>query len=369
MKFTVSSLILYNKFKLLIGIVKKNDFLPILDNFLFDIKKNKLKITATDLETTISSSIEIISDITCKIVVPAKLIMNLIKNIKDNLIDFYIKEKIIEIKTTTGYYSFTMQDCEEFPTIPIIHKYDQITINKNKLLYCIKKTIFATSNDELRSIITGVLIKMSNYGMILVATDAHVLVKCVQKDVKLKFQSEFIIPKKSLNLLKNILEKTKDINIIIEYDAENLSFIFEDEILVCRLIDGKFPDYESILPSDNNNVLLVKRVNLLNAIERISIFTNHITKILFCKLSYNKLVVTNDNNESSHRAIEYINCDYNSINMKIGFNSILLKKMVSYFDSEYIIFKIKDHNSAIVLLPENKSEGLVMIIMPTIYNE
>jgi DNA polymerase III subunit beta len=366
MKFTISSFNLLKKLKLLNGMVKNNNVFPILDNFLFEINKNKLIITATDLENTIRTRLDIVSDINCKILVPAKFILSMVNTLKNQKIDFLIKKKIIEIRTQNGFYSFTMPNSDEFPPIPIILKHDEITISKDIFLLSVKSSPILYIKNIIRQLIKGVLIQFSNEGLKIVSTDTLVLTICICKDVIFKKKYEFILPNKSIKLLKNILENTKSINIKIEYDQENLLFNIGDEILISRFIEGKFPDYESILPYDkiNNNLLIIHRITLLKSIERISIFANDITKLIYLKLSYNILEVYTDNPDLSHRAIEYIDCDYNGKEMKIGFHYLSLKNLLLNLSSEYVIFKIYDTNSAIILQPKNQLEDIIMIIMP-----
>lgn len=366
MKFIVSSSELLKELHMLNAVVSSSNALPILNNFLFELQQNELKVTASDLETTLISYIKVSSDTSGKIAVPAKLVTDMLKTFTEQPLTLSLqKEKnILEIKSQQGYYSLAVHKGEEFPKSPLLEEPERLTMKTEVLSKAINQTVFASSSDDLRPVMTGVLFQFGPSGAVFVATDAHKLVKYVRKDLKSDQSIDFILPKKPLQMLKNMLD-TKEVT--IEHNKMNTQFVFDNKTLICRLIDGKYPNYEAVIPKENNKTLIINRVGFLNALKRIMLFSNKSTYQICLQLSGNELEMYAEDLDFSNRAQERLNCDYKGENMKIGFNSKFLIEMLSHLNCEDVLFEMSDPNRAGILKPsENKDEGeeLLMLVMP-----
>lgn len=366
MKFIVSSSELLKQLQTLSALISNNNALPILNNFLFELQENELKVTATDLETTLISYIKVSSDTSGKTAVPAKLITDMLKTFAEQPLTLSLKEdkNSLEITAEQGHYSLAVQNSEEFPKSPVLEEPNRLTMKTEVLSKAINQTLFASSSDELRPVMTGVLFQLGPEGATFVATDAHKLVKYVRKDLKANQITEFILPKKPLQLLKNMLDTGE---VTIEHNEANTRFIFDNKTLICRLIDGKYPDYKVVIPKDNNKTLSINRTGFLNALKRITLFSNKSTYQICLQLSGNELQMYAEDLDFSNKAQERFNCDYKGEDMKIGFNSKFLIEMLAHLDAEDIIFKMSNPNSAGILKPsEDKEEGeeTLMLVMP-----
>ncbi|MEX2380320.1 MAG: DNA polymerase III subunit beta, partial [Vicingaceae bacterium] len=240
MRFIVSSSSLLKQLQNISGVLNTNNSLPILDHFLFEISENKILVTASDLETTISTAIEVEAKEEGAIAIPARLLLDTLKSLPDQPLTFTVEEGegfSIEISSDYGKYRLSGQSADEFPKTPEVEAPSTLEVPGELLFNAIEKTIFASGNDELRPVMSGVFFQLTDEGLIFVATDAHKLVKYERDDVKAKKTADFIMPKKPLNLLKNILSSMDD-QVNIEYNDTNAAFKFENISLICRLIDG-----------------------------------------------------------------------------------------------------------------------------------
>ncbi|MDX1317382.1 MAG: DNA polymerase III subunit beta, partial [Xanthomarina gelatinilytica] len=251
MKFIVSSTYLLKQLQVLGGVINNSNTLPILDNFLFELNNTELIISASDLETTMSAKLEVESDNSGSIAVPARLLLETLKTFPEQPLTFVVEENnTIEISSNHGKYALAYADGNEFPKAVSLEDASSTTITGDILATAISKTIFAAGNDDLRPVMSGVFFQFSTEGLTFVATDAHKLVKYSREDVQASQTTEFIMPKKPLNLLKGILAASDD-EVIIEYNDSNAKFTFENTVLICRLIDGKYPNYEAVIPKEN----------------------------------------------------------------------------------------------------------------------
>ncbi len=372
MKFIISSSELLKKIQLLSGVINSNNTLPILDNFLFDLQDSELTITASDLETTVSSKITVNSESNGKICVPAKLLTDTIKTFPEQPLTIRTKEEenLFEIVSEQGNYSFGLEQGDEFPTTPELEAPSTVKLQGNVLAEAITKTLFATGNDELRPVMTGVFFQLGTDQCVFVATDAHKLVKYTRNDIKADETATFIMPKKPLNLIKNILGNN-DIETTIEYNEVNAKFIFEDTTLVCRLIDGKYPNYEAVIPKENPNTLTINRSAFLSSIKRVSIFSNKTTYQIKLKLAGNQLQLSAEDIDFSNKADERLTCDYNGGDLMIGFNSKFLSEMLSNLNSEDITLEMSEPNRAGIIKPTDgieEGEDILMLVMPVMLN-
>ena len=371
MKFIVSSSLLLKNIQILGGILNTNNTLPILDYFLFEISKNLLKVTASDLESTLSADLEIESNESITIAVPAKLLIETLKTFPEQPLTFNVLENnTIEINSNHGKYALAYAKGDEFPKTLSISDASTSIISSQVLYQAINTTIFASGNDDLRPVMSGVFFQFSNEGSTFVATDAHKLVRYVRTDFKSDKLVEFIMPKKPLNILKGILVNGQyDVN--IEYNESNAKFIFSNLSLTCRLIDGKYPNYEAVIPKENPNILTIDRSIFLNSTKRVSIFSNKTTHQIRLKIVGNELVISAEDLDYSNKAEERLSCNYDGDDIEIGFNSRFLTEMLSNISSDEVKLELSLPNRAGILTPlksDSDAEEITMLVMPVMLN-
>jgi len=376
MKFIVSSSLLSKKLQIIAGVLNTSNTLPILDDFLFDINNNTLIISASDLETTMTTELDIESKDSGSIAVPARLLLDTLKTFPEQPLTFLIDTDSlgIEISSDYGKYKLSGHNGDEFPKIPSADDGDTLDMDCSILARALSKTIFATGNDELRPVMNGVLCELNPDDLTFVATDAHKLVRYRRTDAKSKKSASFIIPKKPLSLLKNVLPEEGDNNsVTIRYNDSNVFFSIEGIELVCRLIDGKYPNYDAVIPKENQNKLNVDRIAFLNCVKRVSIFSNKTTHQVRLKVSGSELQVSAEDLDFANEAVERLTCQYDGEDMEIGFNSRFLMEMLSNLDSDEIVLELSAPNKAGLLsqAPGTASEGedLLMLVMPVMLND
>ena len=371
MKFIVSSASLLKELQKLGGIINSTNTLPILDNFLFEVNKNNLIITASDLETTFSSIINVDSELDSMVALPARLLLDTLKTFPEQPLTFLKTEKnTVEISANNGKYAIAYAGGEEFPKAPQVNDSKTIQIKSNTLHTAINSTLFASGNDDLRPVMSGVFFQFSSEALTFVATDAHKLVKYSRTDIKAEETAEFIMPKKPLQLLKVILHGSEN-DVSIEYNDTNAQFRFGDSTLTCRLIDGKYPNYEAVIPKENPNQMQINRVNFLNSVKRVSIFSNKTTYQIRLKIAGTALQISAEDFDYSNSAEERIDCEYQGEDIKIGFNSRFLIEMLNGLDCNTVKLSMSLPNRAGLLTPlDNTEEGesITMLVMPVMLN-
>jgi DNA polymerase-3 subunit beta len=373
MKFIVSSSILYKELQILGGVINSSNTIPILDNFLFEVDNNKLKISSSDLESTMTSEIDIESQSSDKVAISAKLLIDILKTFSDQPLTFIKTENnTIEISASNGKYSLAYLEGGEFPKqIEILDAHETI-INGIDLGNAINSTIFASGTDDLRPVMSGVFFQFNSESLKFVATDAHKLVKFETSEYNSKEVSEFIMPKKPLQILKGILQ-THDSEITIQHNDSNAKFIFGKSSITSRLIDGKFPNYEAVIPKDNPNVLTIDRELFLNSVRRVSIFSNKTTNQIRIKLAGSLLNISAEDFDFSNRADENLECEYSGDDIQIGFNSKFLIEMLNNLDSETITLSMSHPNRAGIIRPvtekDSSQESITMLVMPVMLND
>ncbi|MBT4678461.1 DNA polymerase III subunit beta [bacterium] len=370
MKFIVSSSQLLKQLQVLGGVINSNNTLPILDNFLFEISENQLKVSASDLETTMSAVVTIESDSTGSIAISARLLLDTLKTFPDQPLTFKTEgDSIIEISSDQGKYDMAYFGGDEFPKSVSLPSPSKTVIPSNILATAISKTIFAAGNDDLRPVMSGVFFQFSSESLTFVATDAHKLVKYTRTDVTADKTAEFIMPKKPLNLLKGVLGGEEDV--IIEYNDANAKFTFENFVLICRLIDGKYPNYEAVIPKENPNKLTVDRASFQNSVRRVSIFSSKTTHQIRLKMAGTELNISAEDLDFSNKADERLSCDYQGDDMQIGFNSRFLSEMLSNLTSSEVLIEMSLPNRAGILTPidgTDEGEKITMLVMPVMLN-
>lgn len=376
MKFVVSSVDLLNHLQSVNRVINPKNTLPILDNFLFGLKEKELEITASDLETTMMTSMELENvDESGSIAIPARLLTESLKEFPDQPLTFDINLDTLSIviSTENGQFTIMGQKGTDFPQIPQIKgdKKSSFEITYEMLANGLNNTFFATADDELRPVMNGIFFELAPDNITFVASDAHKLVRYKREDLKMEMNSSFILPKKPANLLKNIISKDNDGNIMIEFDDKNAFVTLQKYKLVCRLVEGNYPSYNSVIPTDNTNKLIIDRVKLLNTLKRVSVFSNQASNLVKLKLNGNQLTVSAQDIDFSISAYERLSCQYEGDDMEIGFKSLFLIEILSNLKSSDIVMELSDPSRAGLFLPvqkENDDEDILMLLMPMMIN-
>ena len=369
MRFTVSSAELKEQLLIINGAINSNPVLPILESFLFNVDKenNKLHITGTDLETFVSVELDVqASDSGC-VAIPAKILVDTLKQLPPQPITFAIDLETFSttIQSTFGRYEMAGENGDDYPKLPAPDNTDEVEIPAALLLEGINKTMFATSNDELRPAMTGVHIKVENGAIIFVATDAHKLVKYQFKDIATTANATFIVPKKALNLLTKAMSNS-DLSVTIAYSKSNAFFMFGNHQLSCRLIDAKYPDYEAVIPKQNPNTMVIHRTDFLSSLKRIANYANQTTHQVKLHLAESSLTIEAEDLDYSNKATEQLPCNYIGNDMTIGFNAKFLIDMLNVIGAESIRFEFSTPSRAGIMRPEEDeiNEELLMLAMP-----
>ena len=374
MKFIVSSLKLLKNLQALSGVIGSKNTLPILDDFLFQLTENELKITTSDLDVTMSvSMVPDMVDGTGEVTIPARLLLEIMKNFPDVPITIAIDNNTlaVELIAGEGRYKLAGHKSDEFPQLPAMTDTSTWEIPADVLAKGFEKTVFATGVDEIRPIMSGVLMEMNENFLTFVATDAHKLVRYRRMDVKSDMVASFIMPKKPINQLKNILATLADEPVRIEFNKTNASFVFGDYVLICRLIEGRYPNYDAVIPKNNPNQLTIDRQTFLSAIRRVAVFSSKATHQVRLRIAGQELTLTAEDIDFYNEAKERLTCSYQGDDMEIGFNSRFLQEMLANFDSEMVKIEMSAPNRAGIIIPsenENEAEDLLMLLMPVMLN-
>jgi DNA polymerase III subunit beta len=375
MKFVVSSIDLLNHLQALSRVISSKNTLPILDNFLFKLDGKTMEITASDLETTMVTSLELENTSgSGTIAVPAKLITDSLREFPDQPLTFTINTETfaINISSENGQFSIVGQHGEDFPQLPRIKAERSVSLRlkSSSLISGITSTLFATADDELRPVMNGIFIEMSPSDMTFVASDAHKLVRYKRKDVSANAAASFILPKKPAGLLKNLLAKGHD-DVTIEFDDKNAFFNLATFQLVCRLVEGNYPSYNSVIPSNNTNKLLIDRVKLLNTVKRVSVFSNQASNLIRMSLNGNRLTVSAQDIDFATSAVEELACQYSGDELEIGFKSTFMVEILNNIQSSEVSIELSDASRAGLFIPfdkENEQEDVLMLLMPMMIN-
>src|SRR5690606_5194273 len=373
MKFIVSSGELQKALQTVSGVISTSQSRPILENYLFELENNSLRITASDGETTLITSLEVKSEDSGKFAVPAKIFQDFVKTYGEQPLTLSVKESadaagnVLEILDEKDNFSVALDNAEDYPEIPEFESAQSVSLPSGVLSEALSNTLFATSNDSLRPVMTGVLFQFGENETNFVSTDSHRLVVYKRKDL-VSEPMEFIMPKKPLSIFRNILASTND-DVLIEFNDNMAKFTFGNNIWICRLIDGKYPNYSAVIPKENPNVLTINRKLLLIAIRRASIMSNKSTNQVRFKLSGNVLHLHAEDTEYANKADMQIPCDYNGEDINIGFSSKFLTEMLSVLRADDITMKMSQPNRPGIIEPvdglEDK-ENILMLSMPVI---
>lgn len=374
MNFIVSSSYLLKNLNAINGVITSNPIIPILDNVLFEIENGNLLITASDLQTSVMVEIQIESKGDGSVAIPAKILIDTLKNLPEQPITFSIDDENynIEINSDNGRYKLAGENATDFPKVPQVTDGYSIDLSSELLSNAISNTIFSTSTDELRPAMTGIFLKLSTSSCTFVSTDGHRLVKYVRSDISGdEVDHEMILPRKSLNLLKSTLPSDKSSDVKLEFNASNAFFSFDNVKMVCRLIDERYPDYENVIPLDNSNNIVIDKSEVLSSLKRISIYANKTTNQVRFKISGGEILISAEDLDFSNEANERISCEHDGADIEIGFNAKFLIEILSNLNSTRVTFKLSEPNKAGLIIPDemDEDEDITMLVMPVMLND
>lgn len=365
MKFTVISSELLKTLSKIIGVVPAKSSMPILENILFELKENTLTVSATDVELYSSASIVVSGSEDGSITVPAKRLMDTVRALPDTSLVFHadLESNKITMITETGEYNITGVGAEEFPKFPEISEDKKTALEGGVLKNAISKTIFAVSKDELRPSLMGVLFRFREESLTAVSTDGHRLAKFECTAVSSPVETDVIIPAKALAALLKLSETGE---IQISLSESYIRFTSGTSVLASRVIDETYPNYESVIPKDNNFDMIISREQLLQALRRVSLYANTTTHQIRFALRENKLTVSAEDVDQGSQAKENIDCSYKDEDMDIGFNANYINDVLSHFDNDNVCFRFSSPTKAGIVEPEEqaKDSSLLMLTMP-----
>jgi DNA polymerase III subunit beta len=371
MKFIVSSSQLLKQLQHIAGVINANTVLPILEDFLFEVDKNKLSVVATDLETVMRVQLEVEAKDSGKVCIPAKILMDSLKNIPEQPLTFNIDKNFgIEITSDNGKYKVMGENPDNFPKEPAADDTTSFTMPSTALVTAINKTLFAVSNDDLRPAMTGVYFELNPKFVQFVATDAHRLVRFKRTDVDCPKQDSFIVPRKPLNLLKSALPDNED-EITVNYNSNHLFVKHGTTQMSCRLIDARFPDYKVVIPSDNPYKLVVNKAEFQQALRRVSVFSNKSTNQVALNISGSELQLAAQDIDFSFEGTERMKCQYDGEDITIAFNARFLIEMLNAADGDEVKIELATPTKAGILKPTEAedNEELLMLVMPLMLNQ
>ena len=375
MKFVVSSTELLSHLNAISKVISSKNTLPILDNYLFQLEDNRLTVTASDLESTLITSLTLDNtEGQGDIAVPAKLLNDTLKEFPEQPLTFKIDADTygIDIYSENGKFSIVGQNGDDFPQLPVLREElaSTIQMNHDVLQSGISRTLFATADDELRPVMNGILVELGQNDLTFVASDAHKLVRYRRGDAKAEVESSFILPKKPAALLKNLLSR-EEFDVKLQFDEKNAFFTLSNYKVICRLVEGNYPSYNSVIPTNNPNKLLVDRLEFYNTIKRVSVFANQASNLIKFHIDDNQLVVSAQDVDFSISAVERLKCQYEGDEIEIGFKSTFLLEILQNLSSSEVRVELSDPTRAGLLLPAEKSfdeEDVLMLLMPMMIN-
>ncbi len=371
MKFIVSSSQLLKQLQHISGVINANTVLPILEDFLFDVENGMLTVVATDLETVMRVRLAVEARESGKVCIPAKILMDTLKNIPDQPLTFTIDKNFgIEITSDNGKYKVMGENPDNFPKEPTADDTTSFTMTATALVTAINKTIFAVSSDDLRPAMTGVFFELAKDYIQFVATDAHRLVRYKRTEVSCPRADSFIVPRKPLNLLKSALPDNED-EITVNYNSNHLFVQHGNTQMSCRLIDARFPDYKVVIPADNPYKLVVNKALFQSALRRVSVFSNKSTNQVALNISGSELGLAAQDVDFSFEGNERMNCQYDGEDLTIAFNARFLIEMLNAADSEEVRIELSTPTKAGILKPTelDEHEDVLMLVMPLMLNQ
>lgn len=371
MKFKVASNVLLKQISAIGGVVASNPIIPILENILVELEGNQLILTASDLQTVMTTRVEVDGSENGSIALPARLLLETLRSLPEQPVTISADQGTFgaEIATSNGRFKLSGENPIDFPRIPEVSKNQSISLSAMILGEAIANTLLAVSNDDMRPAMTGVLIQMAGDHTNFVATDGHRLVRYRRNDIKTDSQSSLILPKKALALLKSTLP-SDDTEVKVEFSQSNAFFSFQSFQLICRIIDERFPEYENAIPKQNNNIVTINRLEFLSSVKRISIYSNKTTHQIRLKLTENRLTLSAEDLDYSNEANEALACEFNGTDMEIGFNAKLVSELLSNLSAKFVDIKLSEPNKAGLIIPsdQDENEDILLLVMPVMLN-
>lgn len=374
MNFTLSSTALSSKLTALSRVINSKNSLPILSDFVFEIEGNTLHLTASDSENMMKTSVELTeSDGDGKFAIGNHDLLEAVKGFSEQPITFSInqQENIARINYQNGHFALPIDNADEFPQAQEIGaNATTITIASNVLADNINRSIFATAQDELRPVMNGIYFDLTPECLAVVATDGHKLVRNKIFNINNEVSTSFILPKKPATLLKNLLSKDGG-DVTIRFDERNAEINYGDGIITCRLIEGRYPNYNSVIPQNNPNQISIDRVTLLSALRRVQPFANDSSNLIRFHIENGVLQLDAEDYDFSKTATEKMSCEYNGQPMSIGFKGSSFIEILSNFDSQEIMIHLADPSRAGLVLPSEQPENqdVLMLMMPMLIND
>jgi len=371
MKFLVASNVLLKQISAINGVVASNPIIPILENILVELTGDRLTLTASDLQTVMTTTLDVEGFENGSIALPARLLLETLRSLPDQPVTIAADAGTFgaEISTQNGRFKLSGENPIDFPRVPEVAKNQSISLSALTLSEAIANTLLAVSNDDMRPAMTGVLIQMMGDHTNFVATDGHRLVRYRRKDIRPDSQSSLILPKKALALLKSTLP-TMDSEVLVEFSSSNAFFSFQSFQLICRIIDERFPEYENAIPKENNEVVTINRLELLSSVKRISIYSNKTTHQIRLKLTANLLALSAEDLDYSNEANEALVCEFTGKDMEIGFNAKLISELLSNLSSKFVDIRLSEPNKAGLIIPsdQDEHEDILLLVMPVMLN-
>lgn len=374
MRLSISSTTLAAKLSVLSKVFNSRNAMPILDCFLFDVKNNQLTITASDSENVMTAQLPLDEcDSEGTFAINNRTILDAVKELPEQplILEVDMDTFAIRLYYQNGKYEFTGQGGEEYPRMqPLSENATAITMDAKTLCGDITRAIFATASEELRPVMNGIYFDLTTEALAIVASDGHKLVRTLNKEIKTDTPTSFILPKKPATLLKNVLTKNED-DVVIRFDERNANIIFADGILTCRLIEGRYPNYNSVIPQDNPNNMTIDRGVLVGALRRVLPFASDSSQQVRLHMEMGKLVLSSEDIDFYTSAKEEIVCDYVGNPMDIGFKGTSLMEILNNIDSNDIVLKLADPSRPCLVLPaeQPEKEDILMLIMPMLLND
>lgn len=375
MRFTVSSSALSSKLNMLAKVIGSKNSLPILDCFLFQVANGEMSITASDSDNVIKSTLALTDhDGEGEFCVPNRVILDALKELPEQPLHFDVdaagEAVAIKIVYQNGLYNFTGQSAEEYPrTQSMNDACITVTLPTEMLINNISRSLFATANDELRPVMNGIYFDLTADALAIVASDGHKLVRSKNFTIKSESPSAFNLPKKPASLLKNILSKDGD-DAIIKFDDRSAEILFTDGVMRCRLIDGRYPNYNSVIPNNPNEVTVDRR-GLQSALRRVLPFASESSQLIRFHIELGRFEVSSEDIDFSTSAKEQLSCEYNGSPISIGFKGSSLMEILSNLTSDNIIIQLADPSRAGIIVPaeQPENEDILMLIMPMLLND
>lgn len=367
MKFIVSTSTLLKHLSAISGVIPSNPMIPILENFLFEIQDGQLSITASDMQTSIITMLEVEADENGQLAVPAKMLTDTLKNLPEQPVTFTIDQDTysVEISSDNGRYKLSGENAMDFPKVPEMGVSDRVELMTDTMAEAIGYTLFATSADEMKPAMNGVFFNIDEEKANFVASDSHRLIRYTRKDITADRPTSMIIHRKALSLLKASLPSA-NYPLLLEFNDSNAIFSFNNVKLICRLIDERFPDYQNVIPANNDNHLILDRQEIQSTLKRLAIYANKSTNQVRFKVAGNELKVSAEDLDFSNEATERVFCEHDGDDIEIGFNAKFLIEMLNNLHCDKVIMQLSEPGRAGLIVPReiDPDEDLLMLVMP-----